>query len=232
VAALGLVGCDGLLKNDELPPNVADPALTLTPKGALAAYRGTQSLFRSTFGGEKGSVVGSFRSFVPLTGILSDELNPLESSLVPEDIRMLSEPGDYVASGGAYGDLQMLRGQAGQAIGLLTRYVPENPELAGHVYALQGYAELFLAELFCSGIPLSTLDFNGNFTYHAGSTTDAVFLHAAALFDTAVTLAGDSTRFVALAQMGKGRALLGLGAYAEAAAAVAAVPDAYRYTVT
>ena len=40
---------------------------------------------------------------------------------------------------------------------------------------------------------------------------------------------GDSVRFVNLARVGQGRALLDLGRYAEAAAAVASVPDDYRY---
>ena len=42
VLAAALAGCspDGLLKGDELPPEVVDPTITRTPQGALAAYRG------------------------------------------------------------------------------------------------------------------------------------------------------------------------------------------------
>jgi hypothetical protein len=226
--ALLLAGCslDGLLKSNEMPPNVSDPALTQTPQGAVAAYNGTVAEFRDAFGGGG--------SFVAETGLLSDELlktqetstlsNSLDRRLLPEE--------DQVPDGGLYARFNRVRALAGQAIGLMTRYVPEQPTLQAHTYALEGYAETFLAELYCSGIPLSTVDFAGDYTYRPGSSTAAVFTHARALFDTALTLAGDSTCFTHLAAVGKARALLALGDYAGAAAAVAAVPDAYRYQVS
>jgi len=58
-----------------------------------------------------------------------------------------------------------------------------------------------------------------------------VLQHAVALFDTASALVGDSANFVSLVAVGKARALLGLDSLAAAAAAVAAVPDDYRYIV-
>jgi hypothetical protein len=115
---------------------------------------------------------------------------------------------------------------------LLTRYVPDQPALVGHTYALEAYAEMFLAELYCSGIPLSTVDFDGDYTLRPGSTTTQVLTHAVALFDSASALVGDSARFVHLAAVGKARALLGLGRYAEAATAAVGVPDDYRYAVS
>jgi hypothetical protein len=83
--------------------------------------------------------------------------------------------------------------------------------------------------MYCSGIPLSTLDYGGDFTYRPGSTTSDVYRHAIALFDTALTLAADSVRIANLARIGKGRALLDLGQFAEAAQAVADVSDDYRF---
>jgi hypothetical protein len=88
-----------------------------------------------------------------------------------------------------------------------------------------------LAELFCSGIPLSTLDYDGDYTLTRGYSTDEVLQHAKALFDTALTLSADSARLLNLARVGKGRALLDLGEFAAAAEAVAEVPDDYQYTV-
>src|SRR5690606_1448035 len=64
-----------------------------------------------------------------------------------------------------------------------------------------------------------------------GSTTEQVYAHALALLDTALTLTGDSARFTHLAHVGRARALLGLGRFAEAATAVVDVPDDFRYTV-
>jgi hypothetical protein len=132
----------------------------------------------------------------------------------------------------AYSRLQRTRAQAGQAIELLKRYAPDRGPLAAHLYALEGYSEIFLAELFCSGIPLSTVDFEGDYTFKPGSSTDEVFAHAATLFDTALALAGDSVRFVQLAHIGRARTLLNRGDFTQAAAEVAQVPDGYQYAVS
>ena len=59
--------------------------------------------------------------------------------------------------------------------------------------------------------------------------TEELYARAIALFDTALTLAGDSSRFGNLAKVGKGRVLLDQGKFAEAAAAVADVPLTFVY---
>ena len=179
-----------------------------------AAYNGTIAQFAD-----------AYDSFVQMTGLLSDELRATS----PEDARILTETNTAIAN--VYSKLEHVRGQAGQAIGLLTDYRPGDSALVGHVYALEGYAEVFLAELFCSGIP-STLDYHGEYTLQPGSTTEAVFTHAAALFDSALALAGDSAAFLHLARVGQARALLALGQYAASAAVVGAVPDAYTDTLS
>lgn len=58
-----------------------------------------------------------------------------------------------------------------------------------------------------------------------------LFERAVQSFDSALLLAADSVRLADLARVGKGRALLNLGRFAEAAQAVAAVPTAYVYDV-
>jgi len=231
--ACALVGCSPeQVVGTSLPTNVPDPKTTHTAAGAIAAYRGALVLFRNVFGG---SGVQPY-SFVPVSGLLTDELQAGDIGLVGSvsavellDSRFLQTDTALIES--VYGALQQARGQAEEAHGLLLAYAPDSIALLGHVDALRGYTEIFLADLFCSGIPLSTLDFNGDFTYEAGSTTEQVYTTAAALLDSAVTLSADSTRILNFARVGKGRALLGLGQYAAAAQAVAAVPDGFGYEV-
>ncbi|HXE57161.1 MAG TPA: hypothetical protein VNK43_04110 [Gemmatimonadales bacterium] len=235
VAAL-VTGCGSLLESDELPPNVSDPAIIETPEGALAAYQGLLGRFREALGGASDATGDAVFSFVAITGLLSDELQATDATSEGEsaavDRRTTIEGQSNSVVGSAYARLQKVRGQASQAVGLLTRYAPpEQRALVGHVYALQAYAEVFLAELFCSGIPLSTLDYDGDYTLAPGSTTEQVYHHALGLFGQALAVAADSVRFVHLARMGQARALLGLGRLAEAAAAAAQVPDGYRYAV-
>jgi hypothetical protein len=228
------IGCSpgSILESDNLPPDVTDPAITKTPEGAVQAYYGLREQFRLAFGGD---YYGTETAVVALGGLLGDELQvggtTLGQSSIPVDVRLMLEGEEDAVASSAYGKLQKVRGQASQAIGLLTRYAPDQRALAGHAYVLQAYSEIFLAELFCSGIPLSTLDFDGDYTLRPGSSTDEVYAHALALLDTALTLVGDSTRFVHLARLAQARAHLDLGELTEAAAAAATVPDGYEYAV-
>lgn len=231
--AIGVLtaGCslDGLLGMENLPPDVADPATTETPQGALAAYYGTLAQFRKVFAGPPAARGDG--SVAVIAGLLTDELH--WGDVYREhraDQRDLPEAPEFDEDR-TYAGLHRVRGQAMQAIGLLTEFAPGSEPLTGHLYAIQAYAEIFLAELYCSGIPLSTLDFRGDYTYREGSTTAQVYEHALALLDTALALTGDSMRFTNLARVGKARTLLGLGRFSDAAAAVMMVPDEFRYEV-
>ncbi len=239
LAGVMLGGCapEQVLGSNTLPPDVPDPAVTKTPEGALAAYRGAVDLFRDAFGGRSNSVI------LPMA-LLTDELEDSNVGLpgvsygeMRLDARQLPEYTDPGLEGNppyvsAYGALQRARGQMQEALGALTAYAPNaSPALRGRLYALEGYTEIFLADLFCSGVPLSTLDFERDYTYAAGSTTHEVYQRAVAHFDSALALATDSADVVSLARVGKARALLALGDYADAGAAVAQVPDAFRYAI-
>jgi hypothetical protein len=188
---------------------------------------------------------GAFSGFVLMSGLLTDEL---------QAGNLGGTPGDYQSGTGTsglgitfldsldarlfpqsrtdetYDYLQNVRGATSQAIGALTAYAPTaSPALRGHLYALEAYAELALADLYCSGVPLSTVNFNADYTYQPGSTTTQVYQHALALLDTAITLSTDSARILNLAKIGKGRVLLALGRYADAAQTVTTVPTTYQY---
>jgi len=145
------------------------------------------------------------------------------------DTRLLPEGND--TQGEAYLVLQSLRARAAQGIGALAAYDSTEPALRGHLYALTGYAELLLADLFCSGVPLSIFNYQGNFIYQPGSSTDTVYIDAQRQFRAALPLLTDSTAWLNLARVGRGRAFLSQGLYDSAAAAVQAVPTDYRYTV-
>jgi len=238
VVAIAACSPDQIVGSGSLPPGVVDPGITKTPAGALAAYRGTLALFAQAFGGSFGGSNGI--SHIVVAGILSDELqansvgdlntaDPLDSRVLPE----LSNPAleQFQTYLGDYRGLQQVRGQAEEARGLLEAYGGDSGKvLVGHLYAIEAYSELFLADLFCSGIPLSTVDYNGDYTYAQGSTTSEVYQHAATFFDSTIFRSTDSARILNLALIGKARALLALGRYGEAGQAVAAVPDGFQYT--
>jgi hypothetical protein len=142
------------------------------------------------------------------------------------DARML----DQDRGGFLYTELQDARSTALYAITALKTYAPATSATRrGELYALMGYEEIMLADFFCSGVPLSTLDFRGDFTYQAGSTTDQVYEHAATLFDSALALVADSAPLTSLARVGQGRAYLNLGQYVKAEQAVNGIPIGFQY---
>jgi starch-binding outer membrane protein, SusD/RagB family len=239
VTALSSCSPEKLVGNAPLPPDVPDPAQTHTPAGALAAYRGALLLFRTAVGGDANSMI-------PISGLLTDELRSGDlgqignvSSQMLIDSRFMKEFGgsgeDNTTAGeirAVYGFLQKARGQSRESRGALAAFIPTGSnELQGHLDAIEGYSEVYLADLFCSGVPLSTLDYGRDFTYKAGSTTVDVYKNAISLFDSALTLAADSDRILNFARVGKARALLDMGNYADADAAVADVPDDFQYVL-
>lgn len=96
----------------------------------------------------------------------------------------------------------------------------------GEMFAVRGFAALRLAEDFCPGFPLHDLaDFKP--IYGPPLETDQALERALADLDSALVNAADSTRIIDFAQVARGRVLLALGRFADAAEAVAAVPTSY-----
>jgi hypothetical protein len=177
------------------------------------------------------NLVGASSSF------LSSNSLPLWGSL---DERVLPEltDGSFGDASDMYVDLQGTRGAIAQALSALAAYdtgavaIGNPPVLRGELFALYGYTEILLADLYCSGVPLSTLDFERDFTYKPGSTTAEIYQDAIAQEDSALAVATASDTVLNLARVLKGRALLALGQYTAAADDVSTVPDAFQYRLT
>lgn len=248
-AGLACHDLSGLAGKQALPAGTPDPSSFNTPAGALGLYQNVLYGFQAAASNPQTTIgssytaggFGVFVDYVLTSGLLTDELQGGDfggtqldysgfhrGNLI--DARQLSEGTDNETTDGLFSELNGIRNSAGFAIGALATYdSAASPALRGQLYALQGYSELFLADLYCAGVPLSTLDYAGDFTYHAGSSTQEIYNAAIAKFDTAIALSGDSVRILNLARVGRGRALLDLGEYASAAAAVAAVPPEFSY---
>ncbi len=122
----------------------------------------------------------------------------------------------------------------GRAIAELAadKYAEFAPDDAGHaeVRALSAFVLILFAENYCGNVPLS-YDDNGTLVLGAGLTTRELLDSAVIKADQALqiaTTAGNVT-MQRLAMVLKGRALLDLGQYAAAAAAVATVPSNFVY---
>jgi tetratricopeptide (TPR) repeat protein len=247
LASLACNDLSGLTGKQSLPSGTLDPKSFNNPAGAYALYQGVLFAFQASSGDTVTSVGnslsggsnGTFVDFLFSSGLLTDELqadnfggNQLDYTDNSEknllDARQLPE--GQIAEDLFYNQVQNLRNSAGLAISALAKYdSAASPALRGQMYALQGYSIIFLADYYCSGVPLTTVDYNRDFTYHAGSSTIELYNAAIAKFDTAIALSSDSVRIMNLALIGKGRAYLDLGQYDSAAAAVANIPTGYAY---
>ena len=139
----------------------------------------------------------------------------------------------------AYSDLTRSRGFYRDAIKALLAASPERKGAIAEQWFVMGYSEMLLAELFCNGAPLGeTVD--GVFTLGTPKTNAEVFAIALAHLDSALAIAaqtGGSDAALATsvrnaASIAKGRVLVNLGRYAEAATAVTGVATNYTYNVT
>src|SRR5207302_910496 len=118
------------------------------------------------------------------------------------------------------------------------------------VITLAGYTYIFLAETWCSGVPVSHVDADGKLTYGAPLTTTQLLDTAIARFDAALAAAAAldtsgaraasrapklATRLarIRLATVGKARALPDAGQFAAAAAPAptSAVPTSFSYVI-
>lgn len=226
-------GCHDLAP--ALPAGTQSPSTYNTPDGAVQQAAGAI-----------GFLQGAAGLALEATGLFTDEFitvptSPSSGAYPFVDQRVSAPHCNTGASCGAnagtiegdiYAALQATRGQAELARGALTKYAPSSlAPLRGEMYAIEGYADVLLADVYCSGVPLTTLDFEGDFTYKPGSPTFDTYRTAAALFDSAVALSSGDSRVSTLARVGKGRALIALGQFDSAAHVVSSVGDSWVYVI-
>lgn len=220
LVALGSATCDSL--TDVNATDIVGPASLANANGAATLYAGAVGSFTDAF------AVGS-RSQMISTGLVSDEFfsgHPV-SVWSDYDFRVFPEPGEAQP----YTDLQKARISGLQAIGPLQEFAPSPPARIGEVFAYIGYIETFLGENMCSGIPLGAL-VNDEPVLGEPLTTAQMLERSVASFDSATSYAVDDTRIANLAMVGRGRALLNLGRFGDAAAAVAAVPTTFSFATS
>jgi hypothetical protein len=214
------VACSSL--TDVNATNVVAPSALANQAGADAFRAGALARFAAAFAG------GSGRSQVSMTGLMADEFFAVIrlGTFLQADSRTVPE-GSFSYP---YAEVQRARVDAQQAITALKRYAPQPGSRIGEIFALRGFTKIFLAENLCAGIPLGGYE-NGQVVYGEPLTILRMLDSAIADFDAAVPLAADSLRILNLSRIGRGRALINMGRFSDARAAVASVATPYSYTV-
>jgi hypothetical protein len=226
-AALLLAGC-GML--DTQQPNVIDPNSLNTPQGAEGLRLGALADFAFA---KDGDGTTTQDGLILTAGLLSDEFilstTPPSEQEIDQRTTALINPG----LSDVYFNLHKARAGAERAAEALQQFLvtpDESPEIA-EMQSIAAFSYVYFGEDFCSGVPFSRV--SGDSTiFGAAQTTDQIFEAALAKFDSALAhpgLASDDGTITNLALVGRARALLDLGRFDEAAAAVADVPTDFQY---
>jgi hypothetical protein len=183
------------------------------------SYSGAMGLYYEAVG----QIARATSTYTRFTGFWTDELAVIGDEIGADiDARIA---GDSSAGGDpVFYALSRARILAQHARGALQRYPGQaSSHNIGELFAIEGMAEVMLAEGYCSGIPLTKAPYGENFQYTRGFSTVEVLRHAITLFDSALVYGADSVPVATLARVGKARALLNLGEYTEAEQVVAEV---------
>ena len=225
-AAALAVGVLGACKSDQVlnvsSPDVLDQAAFSTPAGADPLRFGVISDFTLAFD-------GSTDSYTTVSGLLGDEMYSTDTfdDRLTINARRSVEINPNMET--VYRNIQTAHLGAARAAGILATSVPDQKWQRGEMYLIRGFTEIFFGEGWCSGTPFSG-EADGQIVYGQPNTTQQLFERALASFDTAFQLADTSSRIKFASQIGRGRALINLGRFADAATAVTGVPRTFVYS--
>jgi starch-binding outer membrane protein, SusD/RagB family len=227
ISVAGLAACN----QDELltvpTPDIVLPGDISGPSALPNAYAAALGDFQVAFSGSSGS-----EGQVIFSGLLSDELMNAETfpTRLEVDYRDIDIKNSSLLP--IFQNAQRARATAELVANRYIEFDPTNPNRA-EVQALAGFMYILFAENYCNGVPQSSVNPDGSFNYGDPQTGNQLLNAAIAKFDSAITVAtaAGSNKALNLARIGKGRALLDLNQKAAAAAAVAAVPSNFNYSI-
>lgn len=230
LAAGLLAGCDPdriieVDDPDRLPPEfLGDSAsLPVVRAGAIRdfilAYSGSDT--------QEGQILQA--------GLLADELHSSGTFPTRQEVDRRATLDNNGTNGAVYLTLSRARRAAERGAALFAQFNGEPHEHA-ELLALAGFSYTYFGENYCSGVPFS--EFNeetDQFEYGPPLSTQEIHERALARFEAAEELLDPANpahqRILNLVRVGKGRALVNLGRFAEARDAVAEVPTEFTYAV-
>jgi hypothetical protein len=234
---LPLAGCNTNSLLDVNDPDIITPGSTQSSDGAEALYAGAVGYFAVANAGDNGGTEGQILT----SGLMADEwfLAGTFTTRLEVDERAINV--QNATETAVFQRLERARAYLDHAAVALETYSPNTDQEIAEAFALSGFTDIYFAENYCEGVPLSTYAEDGSVTYGDPLTraqlldTAAVHFDSAlahAMADTVKSHADFDTLYMRLAAVGQGRALLDAGDFAGAAAAVASVPTGFDYSNT
>jgi len=230
--ALLALACDNV-KDSLLEAPIAtviDPEAANSAAGADALRIGTISRIRGVTAGN-----GAGDSPWMFAGLITDEWKSSDTFSQRNETDQRSVQDNNANLDPIVRDLHRVRTSAREAIVALTTYAPTPAANIGQMFMSMGLAELYLAEWFCNGTPIGDAS-TGTPTSTAPLSNADVYNLAVAHLDTALANSTATDAFSVsvknAAAVLKGRTLIELGKFPEAAAAVASVPTSFQMLAT
>jgi hypothetical protein len=219
-----LTGC-GLL--DTETPDIIQPGDVETAAGAQSLRLGALSDWAFIRDGDGTEFVDGE---ILLTGLMADEFVLSTTPPGEQEIDQRKVAITNVGVDSLFLLMHRARAEAEDAADALQRLVPDPDTVTGipEMLTVAGYTYISFGEDFCSGVPFSRVD-GDTIVFGEPETTTDVFTRAVARFDAALAHPAITEDVANLAAVGKARALLNLGEFDDAAAAVAAVPTDFQY---
>lgn len=214
---------------DNTPPG------TLTGPSSLPGYRASAiGDFGLAFDGNALNPDGNeYEGLVNMTGLLTDELENSETFPTRKEVDARHTQENNASMRDIFFNVHLARVSAARASGAFAAFGPEDPARS-EVVSLQAYAILFLAEDYCSGVPISNVDTaTAEVIFGEPMTTQELLTAAADTFTSALALQQDQDREW-LARVGMARTLQSEGRshLADAAALLTGVPTGWAYKIT
>jgi hypothetical protein len=222
-------GCNHLLEVDN--PDAIEPGNLNGPLGLPALYAGAIGDFTLGYVGD--AVTNAIEGQILVAGSFTDELGNSETFPTRKEYDQRTIDPKNSSLTDVFRNLMNSRRSAEKAAAALQEFSDDpttDPRLA-ETLSLAGLDYVYLGENYCSGVPISDFNDQGDLEFGEPLTTTQLFDRAIERFESALQVQ-DGADMQYLAQVGKGRALLNLGQFAEAAAAVAGVPTEFEYDMT
>jgi len=211
-------------------PTVIDPSAANSAAGADALRIGALSRLRGISAGS-----GSGDSPWMFADLITDQWKSSDTFSQRNETDQRSVQDNNANLTPILRDLYRARTSAREAITALATYAPTPTANLGQMYMVMGVTETYLAEWFCNGAPLPDPSTETP-PPSPGVSNAQIYAVASAHFDSALATASASDAFTVsiknAASVGKGRVLIELGKWAEAAAVVSSVPTNFQLLAT
>jgi hypothetical protein len=213
---------DTLLEVDN--PNTIDPNDLLNSLGAPALYAGAVSELTSLI--DYGSPLAGGFAIGIVAGLFTDEAMHASTPPAVREWDLRNVLSTNTTAPPLFLGLQRARVRNEQSAVKVAELTTATDKRVGEMWAMAAWSYIFLAELYCSGVPISNVE-----PFELGNplSTNELLDLALDRLNTAGSATEGDARIINLIAVLRGRALLDKGEKAAAAEAVATVPTGYIY---